>query len=135
MSETVQADVTRHRRWLVLATIGCALIVVALIAVLLVTFDKPHFGWMVGTWFLEVITSGVLVGAVILLISAWNLPDRTWRRWFLLIWSFIALTSPAFGFLVLFPWALLVVMLPVVIVILRGFYRGAGSQQALVQPR
>jgi MFS family permease len=127
MSEVALIDVPRHRRWLVLATIGCALVACALIAVLLVTFDKTHFGWLAGTWFLEMITSGVLVGAVILLISAWNLPDRTWRRWFLLIWSLIAITSPAFGLLFIVPWALLFVTLPVVMVILRGSYRGAGA--------
>jgi MFS family permease len=127
MSEIALVDVTRHRRWLVLATIGCALVTCALIAVLLVTFDKTHFGWLVGTWFLEVITSGVLVGAVILLVAAWNLPDRTWRRWFLLLWSLIAITSPALGLLFILPWAVLFVTLPVVVVILRGFYRGAGA--------
>jgi hypothetical protein len=129
MSEIAHAplDVTRRRRWLVLATIGCALVACALVAVLLVTFDKAHFGALAGTWFLEVITSGVLVGAIILLISAWNLPDRTWRRWFLLLWSLIAITSPALGLLFILPWALLFVTLPVVMVILRGFYRGAGS--------
>jgi MFS family permease len=114
-------DVTRRRRWLLAATIGCALVVLAMLVSALVLFDKPHFGSLVGTWFLPIITSGVFVGAAILLVAAWNLPERkTWRGIVLMIWALIALTSPAFGFLFLGPWTLLALSLPVVIWILIG---------------
>jgi hypothetical protein len=121
MSEAAVVDVPPHRRWLLLATIGCTLVVLGLITTALVAFDKPHFGSMVGTWFLPIITGGVFVGAILVLLAAWNLPDRTWRRWFLMIWALVAITSPALGYLFLFPWALLAITLPVVIVILSRF--------------
>src|SRR5690242_7125380 len=90
------------RRWLLLAKIGVALVVLAMIAVALVLIDKPHFGWMVGTLFLQIITSGVMLGALLVLIGALKLPERwTWRGVFLMVWALIALTSPAFGFLFL----------------------------------
>lgn len=114
-------DVTRRRRWLLAATIGCALVVLAMIVAALVIWDKPQFGWLVGTWFLPVITSGVFLGAAILLVAAWNLPERkTWRGIALMIWALIALTSPAFGFLFLGPWTILALSLPLVIWILMG---------------
>jgi MFS family permease len=114
-------DVTRRRRWLTAAAIGCALVVLAMLVVALVIWDKPQFGWLVGTWFLPFITSGVFVGAAILLVAAWNMPERkTWRGIVLMIWAVIALTSPAFGFLILGPWTLLALSLPVVIWILMG---------------
>jgi polyferredoxin len=110
--------------WLNLAIVGVALVIIAMIVVALVIIDKPHFGWLVGSMFLPVITSGVMVGSLILLIAAWKLPERnTWRRHMLLIWALVALTSPAFGMMFLFPWGLLVVALPFVIVALAGLRR------------
>lgn len=108
-----------RRRWLMTVKIGVGLMVLAMIIVALVMVDKKHFGWMVGTWFLPIITSGILIGSIILLVGAWKLPERsTWRGRFLLLWALVALTSPAFGYLFLFPWGILAVTLPVVIWIL-----------------
>lgn len=123
MSEPVTAEISIAavwpRRWLMLAKIGVALVVLAMAVVALVVFDKKQFGWLVDWKFLPIITSGVLVGSIMLLVAAWNLPERkSWRGVVLLVWGLIALTSPAFGFLVLFPWGLLVLSLPVVISIL-----------------
>jgi hypothetical protein len=116
----------RARLWLTLTTAGCAMIVLAMIAVALVILDKPHFGWLVGTLFLQVVTSGVLTGSLLFLIGAWKLPNPgRWRRAVLLVWGLIALTSPAFGFLFLLPWSFLVLSLPLVITILIGRYRDA----------
>jgi hypothetical protein len=116
--------VPKRRTWLFVALTGCAMIVVAMVVVALVLIDKPHFGGLVGTWFLEVITSGVMVGAVVLLVGAWMLPIRkTWRGYVLLAWGLVALTSPVFGFLFLAPWGLLVLTLPVVIAIFIHLFR------------
>jgi hypothetical protein len=106
------------------ATIGCALVVIAMVAVALVLFDKPHFGFLVGTWFLEVVSCGVIVGGLVLLIAAWNLPERaTWRGVVLFIWALVALTSPVFGIMFLLPWALLALTLPLIIRILMTLRR------------
>jgi MFS family permease len=114
------------RRWLIVTTAGCAMIVLAMIVVALVILDKPHFGSLVGTWFLEIITSGLMVGSVLVLVGAWNLPQRkNWRGRLLLAWGVIALTSPAFGLMFLLPWGVLVLTLPVVISILIGAFREA----------
>jgi len=127
MSESIlhESFVVRPRRgWLIAATIGVVMVTIALIVSTLVTFDKPHFGFLVGTWFLPIIASGVMAGAVLLLIAAFMLPDRkSWRGITLIIWALIALTSPAFGFMFLLPWAVLAITLPVVIVILWAMFR------------
>lgn len=116
----------RPRGWLLLAAAGCGFVVLALAVSFLVIIDKPRFGAMVGRGFLQIITSGVLIGAVLLLVGAWNLPERkSWRGVTLLVWGLIALTSPAFGFLFLLPWALLAVTLPLVIAILVRQFRRA----------
>lgn len=108
------------------AKLGVALVVLAMIVVALVIFAKPQFGWLVGTWFLPIITSGVLVGSAVLLIAAWKLAEwKSWRGKFLVLWALIALTSPLFGIMFLGPWTLLVVTLPVVISILITFSRTA----------
>jgi hypothetical protein len=101
------------------ATVGCVLVVIAMAAVALVLVDKPHFGFLVGTWFLAVISSGVIVGGLVLLIATWNLPQRgTWRGVVLFIWALVALTSPVFGIMFLFPWGVLALTLPLIIWIL-----------------
>jgi MFS family permease len=117
-------SIPERRPWLFVAAIGCALVVLALVVLALVLLDKPHFGWLVGTWFLQVIMSGVMVGSVVLLVSAWKLPIRnSWRGYTLMAWALVALTSPAFGLLFLVPWGLLVVTLPVVIAIFIHLFR------------
>jgi len=104
-----------------LAKIGVALVVLALVVVALAIFDKAQFKDLVGPAFLPVITSGVFLGALMLILAAWSLPERkrnNWRALFLILWGLIAITSPAFGMMFLFPWALLALTLPVVISIL-----------------
>jgi hypothetical protein len=115
-----------RRGWLILATIGCALVVIAMVVVGLVIADKERFGSLVGSMFLPVITSGVLVGAAMLLIALAGLPGRkSWRWWTLLLWAVIAMTSPLFGFLFLIPWSLLALTLPLVISVLVTMFRRA----------
>jgi hypothetical protein len=118
-------SVARPRRtWLTVTTIGVVMVLFALIVAALVVLDKPHFGFLVGSMFLPVMTSGVLAGSIVVLAGAWNLPrSRSWRRIVLLLWGLIALTSPAFGLLFLAPWAVLAVMSPAVIAALASFYK------------
>jgi MFS family permease len=124
-SDRVQTPRAR-RGWLLLATIGCAFVCVAMIVVALVIIDKPRFNDMVGASFLPLITSGVFIGAFAVLIAALMLPERrTWRGIALIVWSLIAIASPLAGFLFLLPWALLAVTLPLVIAVLTRFYRTA----------
>lgn len=119
-----------RRLWVNLCVIGCALVIIAMIVVALVMMDKKHFGWMVGTWFLPVITSGVLAGSLLVLISAWMLPHRKhWRNILLMVWALIGLTSPLFGFLFLLPWGLLAAMLPFVIAALVSLYQASERLQ------
>lgn len=124
MTETIAA--TRPgRRWLILAMAGFSLILLAMTTTALVIADKPRFGWLVGTSFLPAITSGVIVGSILLLVAAWNLPERkSWRGVTLLVWGLIALTSPAFGIMFLLPWGFLVLMLPFVIAAFVSLVRG-----------
>jgi len=108
-----------RRGWLNAAIAGVVLIVVAMIVVWIVAADKPHFGWMVTWVFLPVISCGVIVGGLLVTVAAFMLPIRkTWRGITLIVWGRIAATSPGFGIMILLPWALLVVTLPLVIVIL-----------------
>ncbi len=126
MSEIVA--VPRRRVWLNLATTGVVLVVIAMAVSALVVVDKPDFGWLVGSAFLPVITSGVIIGSILLLVSAWKLPQRkTWRGIALILWGLIALTSPAFGIMFLFPWGVLALTLPVIIVALVGLRRSAAA--------
>lgn len=116
---TNNPNVPASRGWLRLAIGACALVVIAMITVALVLADKRHFGFLVGTWFVPIITSGVMVGGLLMIIAAWNLPGRTmWRGWTLMLWGFIAVTSPAMGIMFLLPWGLLTLSLPLVIWIL-----------------
>ncbi|MEO8379527.1 MAG: hypothetical protein ABI779_07665 [Acidobacteriota bacterium] len=116
------------RVWLMLTAVGCVLVSVALIVVGLVLLDKEHFGWLVGSVFLPILSSGVLVGSVVLLIGAWNLPERnSWRGITLIVWGLVALTSPALGLLFLASWGLLALSLPLVVTILMGMFRRTAS--------
>ena len=95
---------------------GVVLVVVAMIVVALVLVDKEHFGWMVGSTFLMVISSGVIAGGIVLLVAALKLPQRwRWQGITLIVWALIALTSPVFGFMFLLPWSVLVLTLPAVV--------------------
>lgn len=110
----------QKRGWLILARIGVALVVVAMAVSWIAVADKRDFGWMVGAWFLPIITGGVFAGGILLLIAASMLrvQERKWRRYALIVWALIAITSPLFGIMFLFPWGVLVLSLPVVVVIL-----------------
>jgi hypothetical protein len=125
MSESMMPSVAvpARRGWLIAATIGVAMAALAMLTVALTMLDKPH-EWLVGTWFLPIISSGMMVGGLVLIVAALMLPERkTWRGITLILWGLIALTSPGFGWVFLFPWALLALTLPLVVVILRGFFR------------
>jgi MFS family permease len=129
MSESItthpSATIASRRGWLITATIGVALAALAMLTIALVMLDKTHFGWMVGTWFLEIISSGMIAGGLVLLVGAAFLPERkTWRGIVLLVWSLVAITSPAFGLMFLFPWGVLALSLPLIIAILLRFFRG-----------
>jgi hypothetical protein len=108
----------------IVASIGCALVVIAMGVVGLEIIDKPHFGGLVGPWFLEVITSGVIVGSLMLLMGAFMLPEKkTWRGITLILWGLIGVTSPLFGLMFLFPWGLLALSLPLVVAILMNYWK------------
>ncbi|HVE72473.1 MAG TPA: hypothetical protein VNI54_14005 [Thermoanaerobaculia bacterium] len=118
------------RRWLWVAVAGCALVVLALVVSFLVIADKEHFGWLVGSMFLPVITGNVFVGALLILVGVLKMPAvrKTWRGITLIVWALIALTSPLFGFLFLAPWGVLALMLPVVIAIFVTLFRLSAAQ-------
>ena len=128
MSESMtthpSTTIATRRGWLITATIGVALATLAMLTIALVMLDKSHFGWMVGTWFLEIISSGMIAGGLVLLVGAAFLPERkTWRGIVLIVWALVAVTSPGFGILFLFPWAVLALSLPLIIAILMRFFR------------
>jgi len=116
-----ESTAVRPRRgWLIAAWIGFVMVLIPMLIVAAVLIDKPHFGWMVKSLFLEFISGGVMVGGLLVFIAAWFLPERrTWRGIALMLWALIALTSPAFGIIFLLPWGIVAVMLPLVIAILR----------------
>lgn len=121
--------------WLYTAAAGCALVVLTQVVVALVILDKPRFGWLVGSQFLQVITVSIFIGAALVLVAAWKLPERkTWRGIVLMVWALIALTSPLFGILFLLPWGVLVLMLPVVVSILITLFRAARSTGPALRP-
>lgn len=124
MTNYPSATIAPRRGWLIVATIGVALATLAMLAIALVMLDKTHFGWMVGTWFLEIISSGMIAGGLVLLVGAAFLPERkTWRGILLIVWALIAITSPGFGLMFLLPWGVLALSLPLVIAILMRFFR------------
>jgi hypothetical protein len=108
------------RRWLILAWIGFALVVLPMAVIALEVIDKPDFGRLVGPMFLPTITISIILGGLLVLIAAFKLPDRkNWRGYLLMAWGVIALGSPAAGaFLIMLPWSILVLMLPLVVWIL-----------------
>lgn len=107
---------------------GVVLVVLAMIVSALAILDKENFGWMVGSTFLLVISSGVIAGGLLVLIGAWKLPHRwRWQGITLMVWALIAATSPAFGYLFLLPWGVLALALPAVIVALVTVRGTAGA--------
>ena len=133
--DEVSTPGSRSRKWLLGAVVGCAMVSLAMATATLVVADKKHFGWLVGSMFLPVITSGVVVGAVVLLISAWKLPERKrWQGLTLIAWGVIALTSPVFGILFLLPWCVLALSLPIVIAALVTLMRSAPRPVSAVTP-
>jgi hypothetical protein len=117
-----------QRKWLVVTTIGCAVIVAAMLVVVLALVDKPHFQSIVGPMFLPVVVSAIVAGSVVVLVGAFMLPERkTWRGIVLIVWGLIALTSPLFGIMFLLPWGVLALLLPVVITILVTLFRTSAA--------
>jgi hypothetical protein len=105
----------KQRGWVITAWVGVIMVLIAILTVAAVTFDKE----LVKPLFLEFVSGGVMAGGLIVFIAAWFLPDRkTWRGITLMVWGLIAVTSPWFGLLFLVPWAVVAVMLPLVIAIL-----------------
>jgi hypothetical protein len=117
---------TGERRWLWVAVTGFGLVIIGMIVVALVLVDKPLFGGLVGTWFAEIISGGVMAGSVVMLVGTAMLPIRkSWRGYTLFFWALVAVTSPLFGFLFLLPWSVLVLTMPVVIAIFIKLFRTA----------
>jgi hypothetical protein len=118
MSE-IAINESPRRGWVIAAWIGSVMVLIPMLVVAAVIIDKPHFGWLVKSLFLEFISGGVMVGGLLVFIAAWFLPERkTWRGITLMLWAVIALTSPAFGLMFLLPWGLVAIALPFVIAIL-----------------
>lgn len=119
--EAPPAAAGSKRLWFRVVVTGFVLAMIAMLTVLLVMVDKPHFGWMVNWMFLPAITSGVLVGGALMTIGSLMMPERkTWKGIAIIVWGLIATTSPIFGFLFLAPWSVLAVTTPLVIWILMG---------------
>ena len=118
--ENAPAASGNARRWLNLAWIGCALVVLPMAVIALVIADKPHFGQLVGPTFLPIITISVILGGLLMLVAAFKLPDRkNWRGIVLMVWGVVAAASPAAGaFLIMLAWGILVLSLPIVVWIL-----------------
>jgi hypothetical protein len=118
MSE-IAINESPRRGWVIAAWIGSVMVLIPMLVVAAVIIDKPHFGWLVKSLFLEFVSGGVMVGGLLVFIAAWFLPERkTWRGITLMLWAVIALTSPAFGLMFLLPWGLVAIALPFVIAIL-----------------
>jgi len=113
-------EAVRPRRgWVITAWVGVVMVLIAMLVVAAVIIDKPHFGWMVKSLFLEFISAGVMIGGLLVLLAGFFLPERkTWRGITLMLWGLIALTSPGFGLMFLLPWGLVAAALPLVIAIL-----------------
>jgi hypothetical protein len=108
-----------RRGWVIAAWIGVVIVLIPMLVVAAVIIDKPHFGWMVKSLFLEFISAGVMIGGLLVLLAGFFLPERkTWRGITLMLWGLIALTSPGFGMMFLLPWGLVAAALPLVIAIL-----------------
>jgi|SRR6185436_7828026 len=113
----------KARKWLILAWAGFAMILLAIAIVCLVIFTKEQFSWLVGSAFLGSVVGMVLAGSIALLIAAAMLPGKTWRTIVVIAWSLLAVTSPLFGMLFLFPWGVLLVTAPFIFTILLGWSR------------
>jgi len=108
-----------RRGWLITAWIGLVMVLIAMLVVAAVIINKPLFGWLVKSLFLEFITAGVMIGGLLVLLAGFFLPERkTWRGITLMLWGLVALTSPGFGLLFLLPWGIVAAALPLVIAIL-----------------
>jgi hypothetical protein len=118
--------------WLTTTTVGVSLVALAMIALALVMLDKSHFGWMVGTYFLEIISVSMMLGGFVVVLGTLFLPERNrWRGMTLLFWGLVALTSPAFGMMLfLLPWGVLALTLPLIIAILRKLFRTSANAVA-----
>ena len=79
--ENAPAASGNTRRWLTLAWIGCALVVLPMAIIALEIIDKPRFGRLVSPMFLPIITISIILGGLLMLIAGFKLPDRkNWRQ-------------------------------------------------------
>ncbi len=108
------------RKWLVVASTGYALILLALLLVGVALLAKKQFG----PPFLGSVGVLVLAGSVALESAMAALPfPRTWRTWAVILWGFIAMTSPLFGVMFLLPWGFLLLTAPIICSVLLTWFR------------
>ena len=116
MSETVMDLSPRRRRLLYIATAGVALILLVFLMAAVVLWDKEQFGWLVTWQFLPATSIAAMLGSLAIIVAVFLLPERsTWAGRGVILWGLIGLVSPAFGFLFLAPWGLMLVTAPLVI--------------------
>lgn len=117
-----------RRRWLVLASIGYGLILLAIAIVCLVIVAKQQFQWLVGPPFLGTVIATIVIGGLLILVAVAMLPAerKHWMGWAVLAWALIALTSPLFGIMFLLPWGALLLSAPLILVVLVLWFRSAG---------
>lgn len=114
------------RRWVLAASAGFLGITCILMVVMLVVMDKPRFGGLAGSRFLQTIVIGMLLGAIVMLVSAFNcVRGHGWRKLTLIAWALVGLASPAFGWMIILPWAAMAAFLPVVLVAFYGLWHQA----------
>jgi hypothetical protein len=128
------AAIHPRRGWVIAAWLGCVMVLIPMLVVAAVIYDKPHFGWLVKSLFLEFVSGGVMAGGLLVFIAAWFLPERkTWRGITLMLWAVVALTSPAFGFMFLLPWGIVAASLPLVIAILYRLKKNTSVAASIAQ--
>lgn len=95
-----------------------------LVIVTLVIVDKPRFGALVGSRFLQTVVGGLLLAAVVMLFGAFTCArGYGWRKTILITWALTGLCSPAFGWIIMLPWAAMIATLPVVIAAFYGLWQ------------
>jgi hypothetical protein len=128
MSETVMDLAPRRRRLLYVATAGVTLILLVFLMGALVLFDKEQFGWLVTWQFLPATSIAAMLGSLAIIVAVFMLPERaTWAGRGVMLWALIGLVSPAFGFLFLAPWGLMLITAPLVIWALRSWFTSASA--------
>jgi hypothetical protein len=110
---------------------GFGLILLAIFIACLAIFAKEQVGGMVGSFFLPSIVGLMIAGSIALLVALWMLPNRmSGRSIGVAVWALIALTSPLFGMMFLFPWGVLLLTAPLVFAALWSWQRSAAAVPA-----